>query len=81
MTEAEIYKKLEAIFRDVFDDEELKISKDTTAEDIEDWDSLAHITLVVAIENEFNFKLTLSELQGLQNVGDIVYLISKQATQ
>lgn len=78
MTEIEIIKKLGNIFQDVFDDENLMISSDTTAEDIEDWDSLAHINLIVAIENDFNIKLTLGELQDLQNVGDMIGLIGKK---
>lgn len=78
MTEIEIIKKLGGIFQDVFDDKSLIISNDTTAEDIDDWDSLAHITLIVAVEKDFNFKLTLGELQDLQNVGDMVGLIGKK---
>ena len=78
MTEIEIVKKLGGIFQDVFDDENLMISNDTTAEDIDDWDSLEHITLIVAIEKDFNIKLTLGELQDLQSVGDMVSLIGKK---
>ena len=78
MTEIDIIKKLGNIFQDVFDDESLTISNDTTAEDIDDWDSLAHINLIVAIEKDFKFKVTLGELQDLQNVGDMVGLIGKK---
>ena len=78
MTEIDIIKKLGNIFQDVFDDESLTISNDTTAEDIDDWDSLAHIILIVAIEKDFKFKVTLGELQDLQNVGDMVGLIGKK---
>ena len=81
MTEIEIIKKLGDIFQDIFDDENLIISNDTTAEDIDDWDSLAHITLIVAVEKDFNFKVTLGELQGLKNVGDMVGLIGKKSDQ
>jgi acyl carrier protein len=81
VTEIDIIKKLGGIFKDVFDDENLMISNDTTADDIDDWDSLAHINLIVAIEKGFNFKVTLGELQGLQNVGDMVALIGKKAGQ
>ena len=56
MTEIDIIKKLGGIFKDVFDDENLMISNDTTADDIDDWDSLAHINLIVAIEKDFNIK-------------------------
>jgi acyl carrier protein len=78
VSEIEIIKRLEDIFQDVFDDENLMISNDTTAEDIDDWDSLAHINLIVTIEKDFNIKLTLGELQGLQNVSDMVALIGKK---
>ena len=78
MTEIEIIKKLGDIFQDVFDDENLIISNDTTAEDIDDWDSLEHINLIVTIEKDFNIKLTLGELQDLLNVGDMVGLIGKK---
>tara|TARA_B110000495_G_C22666587_1_gene394245 strand:+ start:246 stop:500 length:255 start_codon:yes stop_codon:yes gene_type:complete len=78
VTEIDIIKKLGNIFQDVFDDESLTISNDTTAEDIDDWDSLAHIILIVAIEKDFKFKVTLGELQDLQNVGDMVGLIGKK---
>ena len=78
MSEIEIIKRLGDIFQDVFDDENLNISNDTTAEDIDDWDSLAHITLIVNIEKDFNIKFTLGELQDLQNVGDVIDLISKK---
>ena len=80
MSGSEIIKKLERIFRDIFDEEDLGISNETTAEDIEDWDSLAHIQLVLAIEKDFNVKFALGELQTLQNVGDMVDLIIKKTT-
>jgi len=80
MSGSEIIKKLERIFRDIFDEEDLGISNETTAEDIEDWDSLAHIHLVLAIEKDFNVKFALGELQTLQNVGDMVDLIIKKTT-
>jgi acyl carrier protein len=78
VTEIDIIKKLRIIFQDVFDDESLTINNDTTAEDIDDWDSLEHINLIVAIEKDFKFKVTLGELQDLQNVGDMVGLIGKK---
>ena len=56
MTRAEIYKRLTEVFRDVFDDETIEINDNTTANDIEDWDSIEHITLVGAVENNQNEK-------------------------
>ena len=79
MTEVEVIAKLEQVFRDIFDEEELTINNETTAEDIEDWDSLAHINLVVSIEKEFDVKFALGALQALQNVGDMVALVIRKS--
>ena len=79
MTEVEVIAKLEQVFRDIFDEEELIINNETTAEDIEDWDSLAHINLVVSIEKEFDVKFALGELQALRNVGDMVDLVIRKS--
>ena len=67
------------VFRDIFDEEELTINNETTAEDIEDWDSLAHINLVVSIEKEFDVKFALGELQALRNVGGMVDLVIRKS--
>ena len=56
MTKEQIFKELDEVFQDVFDDEDIHVNENTTADDIEDWDSLEHINLVVAIENHFNMK-------------------------
>ena len=70
--------KVEKIFRDVFDDETLHIKRETSARDIEAWDSLAHINLVMAVEREFGIKFALGELQNLKNVGDMIDVIEKK---
>ena len=77
MTRSEIYEELTEIFRDIFDDEELVIGDETTADDIEDWDSLEQINLLVAIEKKFNIKIRLGDVSGLENVGRMVYLIER----
>jgi len=69
------------IFRDIFDDCDLVIYDSMTANDIEDWDSLNHINLLVAIQKEFNIKISLDELQQLNNVGAIINLILKKTNQ
>jgi acyl carrier protein len=74
----EIKYRVTAIFQDVFDDETIVLLQETTANDIEDWDSLAHITLIVAIEKEFNIKFDLIELKPLQNVGELLDLIQSK---
>ena len=70
--------KLQKIFRDVFDDKKLQIGRETTAADIEDWDSLAQINLVAEIESVFKLKFDIAEIIALQNVGDIIDLIDKK---
>lgn len=69
---------LNGIFRQVFDDDTLRVSRNTTANDIEEWDSLTHINLVVAVEMKFRIKFALGELQSLKNVGDMLDLIIKK---
>jgi acyl carrier protein len=70
-----IKEKLQAIFRDIFDDDEIVITNETIASDIEDWDSLSHIQLIVAIENRFDVKLKTGEIIKLKNVGDFITLL------
>ena len=71
----DIHLVVEGIFRDFFRDESLAIQSDTTAKDIEGWDSLAHITLIVTIEKKFGIKFKLAELHDVRNVGDILALV------
>lgn len=75
MTREEVYEALNEIFRDVFDDEDISVCDTTTAEDIEDWDSLEHINLTVAIEKRFNIKFTMEEVTTMKNVGAMVDII------
>jgi acyl carrier protein len=77
MTRNEILKKTTAIFRDVFDDENIIITDATTAADIEDWDSLTHITLINEIENAFDYKFTMKEILGMKNVGEMFDILEK----
>lgn len=69
---------LEPIFRTVFDDPAITLTRSTTADDIEDWDSLTHMNLVIAVELAFKLKFALGELQTLKNVGDMLDLINKK---
>ena len=78
MTTEEIEKRLTEVFRDVLDRESIVLVRETTAADIEEWDSLAHISLLVAIEKEFNISLTLTEVEQLRNVGDMFDLIQRK---
>ena len=78
MERIQIYEKLTEVFKDVFDDDSLTINDNTTANDIEDWDSLEQIHLIVGIEKKFNIKFVLDEVTNLKNVGDMVDLIAKK---
>lgn len=75
MTKQEVFKKLDAIFQDEFDDESIHVTENTTANDIEDWDSLAQIGLITAIEAEFGMKFTMGEVTGMKNVGEMAEII------
>lgn len=75
MDKESILNRMNVVFRDVFDDEDIHISETTVADDIEDWDSLSHITLVSALEREFNLQFDLKEIAKLSDVGGMVELI------
>ncbi len=75
MTREELFEKLNKVFQEVFDDEFLTVNKKTVAEDIEDWDSLEHINLIVAVEKCFGMKFTMGEVTGMKNVGEMAEII------
>ncbi|MCR5501834.1 MAG: acyl carrier protein [Lachnospiraceae bacterium] len=75
MTREEAFEKVNGIFRDNFDDESITVTDETTADDIEDWDSLEHINLIAAIENRFGMKFTMGEVVSMKNVGEMVDII------
>lgn len=74
----EIYERLNEVFRDVFDDDSIEVNADTTANDIEDWDSLNHITLIDAVESEFGVHFTMGEVSGMKNVGEMAQIIKER---
>ncbi|MDA8414372.1 MAG: acyl carrier protein [Desulfobacteraceae bacterium] len=71
-------EELTPVFRQVFDDNSIEITRNSTADDIDDWDSLTHMNLVIAVELRFKVKFALGELQSLKNVGDMLDLINKK---
>lgn len=75
MTREEVFIKLNEIFQEVFDDEEIVVTETTNSEDIEDWDSLEHINLVAAVEQEFDIKFTMAQVVEMKNVGEMVDII------
>ncbi len=72
MERQEIFEKLNEIFIDVLDLDECNLTDDTTADDIEEWDSLSHVQLIVTIEKAFNIKFTSLEIMKWNNVGEMV---------
>ena len=78
MKRDEILEKVTEIFRDVFDDETIVINADTTAADIEDWDSLTHITLVSEIEEAFSYKFSMKDVLGMKNVGEMLDILENR---
>ncbi|MBQ0111268.1 MAG: acyl carrier protein [Oscillospiraceae bacterium] len=77
MSKSEILEKLTVVFRDVFDDETITISEDTTPEDIEGWDSLQHITLLSAIGEEFEYGFSLDQMIEIHSVKDMIAVLEE----
>lgn len=77
MERNKIFEKVNEIFRDVFEDEELIIHEETTASDIEDWDSLTHLSLINEIEMQFGVRFTMAEIQNSKNVGELITALEK----
>ena len=73
-----ILEKLQPIFRDIFDSGDLSVARESNAETVEGWDSLAHINLVAAIEKDFGIRFALGELEELKNVGDMIDLMERK---
>lgn len=78
MKNQKILDDLTEIFREFFDDEEINLTTESTAEEIEDWDSLAQVGLIMSIEKKYLFKLNASEVGELENVGAMVDLIAEK---
>jgi acyl carrier protein len=76
MTKEDMFGQVQEIFRDIFDVDDLVITDSTNSDEIEDWDSLNHINLVSAIEQEFGVKFTLVELVSLKSVGEMIDLMT-----
>ncbi len=73
-----INERLNEVFQNVFDDEDITVDRDTTADDIDDWDSLEHIRLVAAVEREFGVKFTMKEVSSMKNVGEMIDIIAER---
>ena len=79
MEKVAVYSKLTGVFRDVFDEDDLALTPQTTADDVDGWDSLSHIRLVLAVSKAFGVKFSASEIGSLKNVGEFADLIEKKA--
>ena len=75
MNAEQILKELEEIFRDNFDDDDIVLTRETTADDIEDWDSLEQINLLTTIGKKYGIKFSIDDVSKLANVGDMVDLV------
>jgi acyl carrier protein len=78
MTSEQILDELQPIFQDVLDQPDLVLTRESNAQNVEDWDSLAHVNLVTAVEKHYKIRFALGELQGLKNVGEMIDLIVKK---
>lgn len=70
--------KLQGIFRQVFDDDSIVIERATTADDIDGWDSLSHMNLIVAVEMGFSIRFNVKDVRALKDVGDLIDIIDKK---
>jgi acyl carrier protein len=80
MQEAEVYLKLRKIFRDAFD-QDIDLRSGTTAQDVDGWDSFAHISLILAIEQEFGIRFATADVERMHSVGDLVTFTQQHAQQ
>ncbi len=75
MSRDEVFSELNEVFQEVFDDEDIVVTEETTADDIEGWDSLEHINLIVAVEENFGMKFSMGEVSSMKNVGEMADII------
>ena len=81
MDREQVKIRLEKVFRDVFDDNSITLSDSTTADDIDAWDSLEHISLISAVEKAFKMRFTMKEVSGMKNVGEMIDIVAERATK
>ena len=78
MTKDEIFNETIQLMREYFDDGELVLTRDTTAHDVAEWDSMSHVNIIAAIEQQFKVRFSTGELEHLDNVGDLVDAIANK---
>ena len=78
MTREELFEQLNEVFQDVFDDDSITVDETTTANDIDDWDSLEHINLINAVEQKFGIKFDMGQIVTMKNVVEMANIIESQ---
>ena len=78
MSRLEVFEKLQEIFMDLLDDEEFQLSEDISMDTLKDWDSLMHISLISAVEDEFDIKFSMKEVVNMENVGEMADIIVRE---
>jgi acyl carrier protein len=78
MNNVEILEKLSGVFHEVFDDDTIDVKPELTAKDVDEWDSLAHIRLMLSVERAFQIKFSASEIGKLKNVGELAELVGRK---
>ena len=81
MDEPQIYARLAEIFQDVFDEDSIMVTPELSAKDVDGWDSLTHIRLMLTVEKTFKIKFSVPEIGKLENVGDLVVLIKARTSK
>ncbi len=79
MNREEIFEELNTVFRDVFGDDDIVVTDETTSSDIDGWDSLMHITLISEVESHFDIRFQMKDVIGMKNVGEMVDIIEENA--
>lgn len=78
MNRQEIFVKAEDIFKDLLDNEDFKLTEEMSAEDVQEWDSLFHITLIASVEDEFKISLSTTEVAKAKNIGAMLDMVEKE---
>ena len=80
MTEAEVFARLNRIFRKLFDDDSIELSDELTAADVDGWDSVEHFNLISEIESAFSMRFKMKEVSGMKNVGELAEIVAERGT-
>lgn len=75
MNKEKVLEKINDVFKEIFDDETLEVDENTTANDVEGWDSLTHINIIASVEKEFDIDFSTKEVISMKNIGDMVDII------